>query len=218
MKKSTGRRRPRRKYVSALRSEAADATKARVLGAARTLFVRSGIDRVTIAQIAERAGVAVSTVYGLYKSKEGILRALMRAALFGPHFEAAMAKLAGVSDPAEQIALTAEVARAVYEGESAELGLLRGASAFSPALRKLELEFERTRLEMQEARVRLLFAQRKQRPGLSLDEARRVLWMYTSRDVYRMLVHEGGWTPERYQAWLAETLLGALVADRFQRR
>ena len=40
------------------------------------------------------------------------------------------------------IALTAHVARAIYEGENSELGLLRGASAFSPALRKLEPEFE----------------------------------------------------------------------------
>ena len=47
--------------------------------------------------------------------------------------------------------------------------------------------------------------------GLALDEARRILWMYTSRDVYRMLVQEGGWTPARYEAWLSETLVAALV-------
>ncbi|MGE5539313.1 MAG: hypothetical protein ACM30I_11905 [Gemmatimonas sp.] len=36
--------------------------------------------------------------------------------------------------------------------------------------------------------------------------------MYTSRDVYRMLVHDGGWTPDRYQQWLSEMLLDALVS------
>ena len=46
----------------------------------------------------------------------------------------------------------------------------------------------------------------------TLDDARRILWMYTSRDVYRMLVHESGWSPDRYQEWLARTLLDALVA------
>jgi hypothetical protein len=35
--------------------------------------------------------------------------------------------------------------------------------------------------------------------------------MYTSRDVYRMLVHAGGWTPDRYESWLSETLVSALV-------
>lgn len=201
----------KRRYDSALRSRAAEATRTRVLAAARVLFARRGIDGVAIAEIAEKAGVAASTVYALYKSKEGILRALMRAALFGARFEEAQARLHGVDDPVRLIALTAHVARAIYEGESSELGLVRGASSFSPALRKMEQEFEKLRFNMQEERIRLLFAQGRQRHGLALDEARRILWMYTSRDIYRMLVHDGGWTPDQYQLWLENTLVGSLT-------
>ena len=201
----------KRQYSSDLRNQAADATKGRVLNAAKALFVRHGVDKVTIAQIAKRADVAASTVYALYKSKEGILRGLMSAALFGARFREAQARLEGVTDPIRLISLSAHVARAIYEGESSELGLLRGASAFSPALRKLEQEFEKVRFEMQEERIKLLFAQAKARSGLGPDEARRILWMYTSRDIYRMLVHEGGWTPDRYQQWLSDTLMHALV-------
>jgi hypothetical protein len=76
----------------------------------------------------------------------------------------------------------------------------------------MEEEFERILYEKQAARVDLLFASGKARPGLSLDEARRILWMYTSRDVYRMLVNDGGWTADRYQQWLSRTLVEALVA------
>ncbi len=201
----------KRQYVSELRNQAADVTKSRVLNAAKSLFVRHGIDGVTIAQIAEKADVATSTIYALYKSKDGILRGLMTAALFGSRFQEAQAQLEGVTDPVRLVMLSAHVARAIYEGESAELGLMRGASAFSPALRKLEQEFEKIRFEMQEERIRLLFAQSRQRSGLELDDARRILWMYTSRDVYRMMVHEGGWTPDRYQQWLSDTLVHALV-------
>ena len=57
-----------------------------------------------------------------------------------------------------------------------------------------------------------LYAEAKPRQGLSLEQARRLLWMYTSRDVYRMLVHEAGWTPDEYEAWLSRTLVEALVA------
>ena len=201
----------KRQYVSELRNQAADVTKSRVLNAAKSLFVRHGIDGVTIAQIAGKAGVATSTIYALYKSKDGILRGLMTAALFGSRFQEAQAQLEGVTDPVRLVMLSAHVARAIYEGESAELRLMRGASAFSPALRKLEQEFEKIRFEMQEERIRLLFAQSRQRSGLELDDARRILWMYTSRDVYRMMVHEGGWTPDRYQQWLSDTLVHALV-------
>ena len=206
----TGKR--SRTYVSRIRSEAAQAARNRVLAAARRLFVRLGIDRVTIAQIAKGSDVAPSTVYAMFKSKEGILRGLMQAALFGERFQAASAALDRLSDPVRQIELTAGVARAIYESESSELGLIRGASAFSPALRKLELEFERMRFDMQEQRMQNLFAQSRQKKDLTFEEARRILWMYTSRDVYRMLVTEGRWSPARYQEWLSATLLAALVA------
>lgn len=59
--------------------------------------------------------------------------------------------------------------------------------------------------------MQALFKTGQARRGLSLDDARRLLWTLTSRDVYRMLVHAGGWTPGRYQAWLSQTLLDALV-------
>src|SRR6478609_1787780 len=105
-------RRSKRPYDSSQRKEAAEATQARILDAAKFLFSRRGIDRVTIAEIAKRAGVAVSTVYALYSSKVGILRALMQAALFGPSFQMAQDVLTRTRDPARLIELTAHVARA----------------------------------------------------------------------------------------------------------
>jgi AcrR family transcriptional regulator len=201
----------KRKYVSAIRDEAAARSRRRVLDAATALFSRRGIDRVTIAQIAARAKVSVPTVYALFKSKEGILHAILELALFGPAFHAARARLEGVADAVALIELSAAVARAIYESESAALGLMRGASAFSPALRKAERAFEALRYTMQEDRVRRLFDEGKAQPGLGFDEARRILWMYTGRDIYRMLVQEGGWSPDEYEAWLARTLVASLV-------
>lgn len=201
----------KRKYVSAVRDEAAGRSRRRVLDAATALFSRSGIDRVTIAQIAARAKVSVPTVYAFFRSKEGILHAILESAIFGPRFHAARARLEGVDDPVVLIELSASVARAIYESESTAVGLLRGASAFSPALRKAEQAFEELRYSMQEDRVRRLFEAGKARPGLVLEEARRILWMYTGRDIYRMLVQEGGWSADRYEAWLATTLVTSLV-------
>jgi AcrR family transcriptional regulator len=200
-----------RRYNSKRREQTAQATRDRVLGAAKPLFAHYGIDRVTIAQIAAKAGVAGSTVYALYKSKDGILQAIMRAALFGERFRSAQAVMEGVTDSARLVALTAHVARAIWESESSELGLMRGASAFSPALREIEAEFEKLRFDMQADRIKLLFAQSKARQGLDLADARRIMWMYTSRDVYKMLAQDGGWAPEQYQEWLSTTLLEALV-------
>jgi AcrR family transcriptional regulator len=206
--------RKKRRYTSRVRADSAEDTRRRILDAARSLFGRRGIDRVTIADVGARAGVAASTVYAVFQSKTGILRALMEQALFGGRFQSAQEHLAGVTDPVQLVALTARVARAVYESESLELGLLRSASGFSPELRKVEEEFERIRYAMQERRLRALFESGKARKDLSLEEARRVLWTLTGREVYRMLVDGGGWTPERYEQWLSRTLLEALVDPR----
>ena len=75
----------------------------------------------------------------------------------------------------------------------------------------IEQEFERIRFEMQADRVFKLFEAGKARQGLAVGDARRIMWMYTSRDVYRMMVVDGGWSPDRYQDWLAATLVEALV-------
>lgn len=201
----------KRTYRSAARETSAGHTRAKILEAGKFLFSRRGIDATTIAQIAERAGVSAATVYATVKSKSGLLHALMHDAIFGPRFQEAQQKLAGVSDPVEQIALTAQVARAVYEGESGDLSLLMKASAFSPELRKTQLQFETMRRDMQRARIDALFKSGRARRGLDRQTASSILWMLTSREVYHKLVHESGWSPEKFERWLEETLLATLT-------
>ncbi len=98
---------------------------------------------------------------------------------------------AGGVDPGETVALTAHVARAAHEGESNDLNLRRTVFGFSPAFRKIEEEFERTRYGMQKKRLRGLFDAGRARKGIGFDEARPILWMYTSREIYRLLVIDG---------------------------
>ncbi|MGC4090052.1 MAG: helix-turn-helix domain-containing protein [Polyangiaceae bacterium] len=203
-----------RRYVSEKRDRAAAATRARVLTSAKRLFSRRGIDAVTISELALKSKTSASSIYALFESKAGVLRALIEATLFGERYRQAIAALDQVSDPVERIAKTAAVARAIHESESSELGLLRGASAFSPELRRMEQAFEEVRYEHQRARVEDLFRAKRAKRGLTLETARRLLWMYTARDVYRLLVLEGGWSPDAYQEWLEQTLRAGLVATR----
>ena len=205
-----------RSYGSPLRAAAAAQTRERILRAARALFSRRGIDAVTIAAIATRARASASSVYALFGSKEGVLRALSESTMFGARYHQASAQLDAVTDAVERIRLTATVARSIYEAESTEMALLRGASAFSPLLRRMEQSFEQMRYDLQAPRIIQLYAQRKARKGLPRDKAQRLMCMYTSRDVYRQLVEDGGWTPEEYEAWLARTLVTELVDIRFR--
>lgn len=201
----------KRAYRSDTRAEAAERTRAKILEAGKYLFSRKGIDATTIAQIAERAGVSEPTVYATVRSKVGLLHALMHNAIFGPRFQQALQKLEGVMDPVQRVALSAHVARAVYEGESSELSLLMKSSAFSPELRKAQQSFEALRRKMQQERIDALFAAGRARKGLTKETAATLLWMYTSREVYHKLVHESAWTPESFQVWLERTLIDTLT-------
>ena len=199
-----------RSYKSATREARSEQTRAKVLEAGKHLFSRKGIDATTIAQIAKRAGVSQATVYATVRSKSGLLHALLHQAIFGPRFQEAQKRLVGVTDPVERIALTAQVARAIYEGESADLSLLIQASAFSPELRKTQQKFEDLRREMQRDRIEALYKSGRARKGLDKIAASNILWMLTGRDVYRKLVHESGWSPDKFEIWLRQTLVEAL--------
>lgn len=201
----------KRRYSSQQRTEAAEANRQNILDTARRLFVAHGISDVTIARIAAEAGVAGSTVYALFASKAGLLRGLMERSMFGARFNEARTRLSAVTDPVEAIRLSAGIARAIYDSESEELSLLRGVSTFSEELSQYERELEQTRRDMQADRIDRLFAAGQARQGLTPDDARQILWMYTSREVYRMLVRESGWSPDKYERWLSQTLAEALA-------
>src|SRR5690242_5151679 len=66
----------------------AAATRQRVLDNARKLFETEGFELVTIEKIAKSAKVSAPTVYLLFLSKRGILRALMDSVLPSEQFEA----------------------------------------------------------------------------------------------------------------------------------
>jgi hypothetical protein len=56
------------------------------------------------------------------------------------------------------------------------------------------------------------------RPDLDYRTARDIFWMLTGRDVYRMLVRERGWSSQKYQDWLADTLVLDLLAPELAKR
>lgn len=202
----------KRKYDATSRRAAAARSRTRIMEVARELFARRGLDQVTIEALAAKAQVSTATVYGLFRSKAGLLRAMMEASLFNDRYRSLVAGLQGIDEPSPLLRMTAAIARAIYDGERAQLGLLRGASAFSSELRDIEQQFERIRYDAQRDRARRIARPDTVRDGLPLKRVRDVLWMFTSREVYRMLVVERGWSSAAYEEWLGEALALSLLA------
>jgi AcrR family transcriptional regulator len=202
-----------RRYNLELRSARALDTRERILAAANELFTRHGIDKVTVDALSAAAGVSSPTVYGLFGSKVGILKALVEGAFFGEGYKIAIERTKGTTDPIELLRITASISRTIFDTEREEIGLMRGASAFSPELKKVEAEFEQIRYQLQEQRAKLLTKTFPRARALGLVKVRDIMWMYTGRDIYRMLVLERGWSSDEYEDWLANTLISSLTTS-----
>src|SRR6266550_1210112 len=201
----------KRPYKSMVRERQAGDTRRRIVEATRHLLQSEGYAGMTIEAIAQRAEVSAQSVYAIFKSKTGILIELLDQSMFGPEYEEVVLQALGASDPETRLRLAAGVARQIRGAQSAAFDLMRGTGVVAPELAKLERQRERLRYEKEEGMITFLRDAGRLRPGLSHNTARDVFWMLTGGDVYRMLVHERGWSPQKYQNWLAETLVHSLL-------
>lgn len=202
-----------RRYNAASRRAKAEETRARILATAKAEFSERGVDGVTIDDIAAKAGVAAATVYAQFRSKAGLLKEIIQGTFFGPNYARVAERTRATGDPFTLLRITASISRVIFDTEKAEIGLMRGTSAFSPELKKVEAEFERIRFDLQEERARLLVATFPAARTLGLAKVRDIMWMYTGRDIYRMFVLERGWSSDEYEEWLGRTLIQALTGQ-----
>jgi AcrR family transcriptional regulator len=205
---------PERAYHSPARALQAEGTRRSIVVAARKLLVERGFDGTTIGAIAEAAGVATQTVYAALGSKSEVLREVLNLARFGPGYRELVKQALKENDPAERLRYSGRIARQIFEAERAEMELWRGAGAVSPEFAQSEREHEELRFTSQAPMIDLLIAEKQLKPGLDRTRAREILWAMTSRDLFRMLVVEREWSGDQYEAWLGETLVGALTDPR----
>jgi len=203
----------KRPYKSAVRQRQAGDTRRRIIAAAGELLKREGYAGMTIEAIARRAEVSAQTVYAIFKSKTGILIALLDQSMFGLEYEKVVRQTLEASDPETRLRRAASVARQIRGAQSAALDLMRGAGVVAPELAKLAQQRERLRYEKEESMIAFLRNAGALRPGLSHKTARDIFWTLTGGDVYRMLVRERAWSPQKYQDWLADTLVHSLLAS-----
>ena len=211
MRLANARKRP---YKSLVRQRQAGDTRLRIVEATRQLLQSEGYAGMTIEAIAQRAEVSAQSVYSIFKSKTGILTDLLDLSTFGADYEDGVRRALSESQPEARLRLAAPIARQIHDAQSAAFDLLRGAGVVAPELAKLEQQRERLRYERQERMIISLRDAGRLRRGLNYATARDIFWMLTGRDVYRMLVRERGWSSQKYQDWLADTLVRSLLECR----
>jgi AcrR family transcriptional regulator len=201
----------RRPYRSPTRQRQAAETRARILGAARDLLARHGYAGTTVEAIAAAAEVSPKTVSAVVGSKRDILAGLVNPAAFDPPIQELLDQIRACNEPLRRVGLVASITRRVYESLGGEFELLRTSGVVSPELVELGRQIEARRRQNQSSIVDQLRVTGRLRQDRSPEEATDVLWTLTSYDVYRMLVVERHWAPERYERWLAALLVEQLT-------
>lgn len=202
----------KRSYNSESRQAQSKSTKNRILASAKMLFESKGFAKVTIEEIAREAQVSAPSIYSIFQSKRGVLLGLMDEALPPEQFEALVEQGKKAKCPRKRLEITASLARQLYDAEKAQLSFLQGASILDPVFKELEIERERRRHQRQKVTVEAMAKEKAFTDNLSPSKIRDILWAFTGRDLYRMLVVERGWSSNEYEKWLTELLIQVLIS------
>jgi AcrR family transcriptional regulator len=205
-----------RRYDASRRRAAAAETRHSILVAAREVFLERGYVAATMPAIAERAGVALDTVYASVGRKPSMFRELIETAISGQD-EAVPAEqreyvkvMRAEPEPARQLEIYAAAVTAMHARLAPLVALVRDAAAIDEQLARLWKEIADRRA----ANMRLLAADlaRTGRLRVGIEEAADVIWATNSPEFFLLMVRDRGWDPERFQAWLAATWRQLLLA------
>ena len=209
---------PRRRYDSSRRQEQARHNRWAVLQAARQLFLERGFAATTMPAIASTAGVSVQTVYKAFGNKPRLAKAVFDVAMAGDDEPVPMLQRASLGrvrderDPRQRFRLYGEFLAEVAPRHVPVQLVIRDAASSDPEAQAVWAELQAERLNGMMLFARALHDDGNLRPGISISEARDVLWTYNSAELYQLLAIERGWSPKRYGRWIADALIAALVA------
>jgi AcrR family transcriptional regulator len=199
------------------RSEKARLTRRRILEAAREAFVEGGYGATSLQEIADRAGVAVQTIYFGFGNKRTVLKELVDVTIAGddeplatmerPWFKAVLA----AETAAEQLRLHVAGTRAVLDRVAPIVRVLDAAAAADPEVRDLWPDEVDPRLVVQATAANALVAKPGARPDLTPERATDILFGLLSPELYLLMTGDRGWSPEQWEEWAHDLLSGQLL-------
>jgi AcrR family transcriptional regulator len=205
----------KRRYDSSRRREQALRTREAVLDAARRRFLADGYVSTTIASIAGEADVSVETIYKGFGGKPGLVRAIWNMGLAGsepvPAWQRSDEMQALEADPRTVIENWGTLTTEVAPQAAPILLLIRTAAATDPEMAALREEADQARLTRMQDNARHLYERGDLRHGVTFEEARDILWAYSSPELYELLVLHQGWPLERFGTFVSDGIIASLL-------
>jgi AcrR family transcriptional regulator len=210
----------KRAYRSDARAAAARRTRSDIREAAGVLFVDNGYVATTVRQIADRAGVAVRTVFNAFPGgKAQLFDEILDHALGGdddriPLIDRPVARRpVEASDGSEALRLVAEGAADLY-GRAGDLITTYLESAGADPHMRHHADLGATEAAKIMRRVaRSLHQSQALREGLTPSRAGDIMLALCSPHVHHLLCRKQGWSGRAYRVWLTRELQRALLAE-----
>lgn len=193
------------------RREKAEATRLRIVEAATAAFLERGYTATTMNAVAADAGVAVQTVYFVFRTKSDLLQAVYEHVVLGPeqlppHLtrwwraveeepDIVLAVRALVTGTMDLLARAAPLVWTVLADETA-----RKSYEFNEGLRR----------DGYETLIQTLTAKHPPRPDVTPERARDVLLVLTGPQLYAQLARDLKWSRTEIEDWTVTTVLHQL--------
>jgi len=201
-----------RRYRMKARKESAEATRRKVIEAARATILDGPVPGLSMGEVARRAGVARSTLYAQYGSQAGLIGAVLVDAGLRAGFENVL-ELINLPDAREAIR-KALPAGAQMLGLDYELGRrIRVLAELDPEVMAGQKIAEGHRAGGMRYQAGRLAEQNLLRPGISPEHAAMVLWVLTDFATYDGLRTTWGMTSARIGEFILSVASRVLLRD-----
>lgn len=204
-----------RRYDSSGRVAQALRNRTAILDAAQRQFLERGYAGTTVSAIAREAGVSVETVYKAVGGKAELVRAIYERGLIGRQqasvYERSDAMREQETNPANILRYWAGLIAELAPDVSPIRLLMRSAAAGDPQLADVLEESDKERLQRMRHNARFLAKRGYLRAGVSAAEAADVLWTCTSAEFYELFVQRRGWSLRRFERFVGDLLVAALL-------
>jgi AcrR family transcriptional regulator len=205
-------KRPSRAYDSPGRAAQARRTRGAIIDAAARQFLEAGYARTTVAAIAREAGVSVETIYKAVGGKAELVRAIYERGLTeASTYERSDRMREHATDPRSILRYWAGLIAELAPDIGPIRMLMTSAAAADPALARVLEESDSERLTRMRHNARFLARRGYLRRGVTTSDAADVLWTCTSAELYDLLVRRRGWSLRRFERFLGDLLIGALL-------
>jgi AcrR family transcriptional regulator len=204
-----------RSYDSALRTEQARLTRARILDAARALLLDGGYEAMTIGALARAADVSTQTIYNAVGGKAAVIKAAYDVALAGDDDPRPMSErpefvaMTAADDPAAMLRAYAAFSRRIGERVGPLLAVLLIHA--DDEVRAFAATIDGERLRGNGTMVANLAKRFGLPSGMTRQRATDEVWGLTAPELFDRFVRQRGWTLDQYERWLGDALIAALV-------